>query len=93
MAGGEPPSESRNKNTQIAELIPPDVSGASFSCDLAAYGNQRKMPAVLLCPRGGNLHGPNEWVELSDILDLTCIYAAHASSWCRRVEELPNLII
>jgi len=61
----------------------PVVAGAPFSCDLAAYGDEGKMPCVLLGPRGGNLHAPGEWVELDDILTLTRVFSVLASSWCR----------
>jgi acetylornithine deacetylase len=57
------------------------VSGAPFSCDLAIYG-EAGMPAVLFGPRCDNLHGSDEWVEISDLLDLTGIYATLALAWC-----------
>lgn len=57
------------------------VSGAPFSCDLAIYG-EAGIPALLLGPRGDNLHAPDEWVETSDVLALTGIYATLAVIWC-----------
>jgi len=57
----------------------PKIAGATFSCDLAIYG-EAGMPAVLLGPRGGNLHAPDEWVQVDDILALTGIYAAVIAS-------------
>jgi len=59
----------------------PAVTGAPFSCDLAIYG-EAGMPSVLLGPRGGNLHAPDEWVEIEDILTLTGIYASLITTWC-----------
>jgi acetylornithine deacetylase len=53
----------------------PVVTGAPFSCDLALYGDEGKMPAVILGPRGDNLHAPDEWVLIEDILTLTGVFA------------------
>jgi acetylornithine deacetylase len=57
------------------------MGGAAFSCDLAIYGEAGGMPAVILGPRGDNLHAPDEWVSIDDILDLTGIFALLAASW------------
>jgi len=51
------------------------VSGAPFSCDLGVYGEIGRMPSVLFGPRGGNLHGVDEWVSIRDVLDLTATLA------------------
>jgi acetylornithine deacetylase len=59
----------------------PGIGGAAFSCDLGIYGEVGKMPAVLLGPRGDNLHAPDEWVEIEDIMTLTGIYATLAAGW------------
>jgi len=60
----------------------PTVGGAPFSCDLAIYGETGNMPCLLLGPRGGNLHAPDEWAEIGDILTLTGVLATLAWSWC-----------
>lgn len=60
----------------------PVISGAPFSCDLALYGETGGMPAVILGPRGDNLHAPDEWVLIEDVLTLTGIFALLACSWC-----------
>jgi len=60
----------------------PTVAGAPFSCDLALYGDVGQMPCVILGPRGDNLHGPDEWVEISDVLELVGVYATLALNWC-----------
>ena len=59
----------------------PSIGGASFSCDLAVYGEVGNMPCVLLGPRGDNLHAPDEWCEIEDLLSLTGIYASLAADW------------
>jgi len=62
--------------------ITPGIGGAPFSCDLAIYGDPGGMPAIILGPRGGNLHAPDEWVLVEDILTLTGIYAYFITKWC-----------
>jgi acetylornithine deacetylase len=62
----------------------PGIGGAAFSCDLGLYGEVGGMPAILLGPRGDNLHAPDEWVELEDLLTLTGIYATLAVGWSGR---------
>lgn len=60
----------------------PVTAGAPFSSDLAVYGEAGGMPAVILGPRGDNLHGPDEWVLAEDILELTGIFARLAVTLC-----------
>ena len=56
------------------------VGGAPFSCDMALYGEH--MPVVILGPRGGNLHAPDEWVLVEDLYTLTGVFAWLAVQWC-----------
>ena len=67
----------------------PSIGGAPFSCDLALYG-QAGMPAILLGPRGGNLHAPDEWVQIEDITMLTMVFMNLALSWCQRSLEIDS---
>jgi acetylornithine deacetylase len=60
----------------------PSVGGASFSCDLAIYGDVGRFPCVIIGPRGDNLHAPDEWVLVEDIYSLTGIFATIISQWC-----------
>ena len=60
----------------------PAVGGASFSCDLAIYGEVGGMPSVIIGPRGDKLHAPDEWVLIDDILDLAGAFALLVCSWC-----------
>jgi acetylornithine deacetylase len=57
------------------------VGGASFSCDLGVYGDPGGMPCLILGPRGDNLHAPDEWVLVEDVLSLAAIYAEMAVTW------------
>ncbi len=59
----------------------PKVTGAPFSCDMAVYGAIGNMPILILGPRGGNLHAPDEWVLAEDILSLTGIFMNLLSRW------------
>ena len=56
------------------------LSGAQFSCDLGLYGEVGQMPCALLGPHGGNLHAPDEWASIEDILTLTVTFAQLISS-------------
>lgn len=60
----------------------PIVGGAPFSCDLAIYGEAGGMPSIIIGPRGENLHAPDEWVLVEDILSLTGIFAFIVYLWC-----------
>lgn len=60
---------------------PPIVGGAAFSCDMAIYGEIGNMPTVILGPRGGNLHAPDEWVLIEDIISLVGIFINLATKW------------
>ena len=55
--------------------VEPEVIGANISCDMAVYGDQGKMPVIIIGPRGGNIHNPDEWVLLQDIYGLTGLFA------------------
>jgi len=48
---------------------------------MAIYGKVGGMPTIILGPRGGNLHAPDEWVEVEDILTLTGIFATLITNW------------
>ena len=61
----------------------PKVGGAAFSCDMALCGEAGSMPTVILGPRGDNLHAPDEWVVVEDILSLAGIFGLLAYHWCR----------
>ena len=56
--------------------------GAPFSCDLAAFQKYGSTPAVLFGPAGGNLHAPDEWVDIESIITATKVYAQMIINWC-----------
>jgi acetylornithine deacetylase len=60
-----------------------DIAGATFSCDMAIYGDVGRIPVILLGPRGDNLHGSDEWVLLEDIYNLIGIFILFIKDWCK----------
>jgi len=57
-------------------------TGAPFSCDLALYGDEGGMDSIILGPGGENLHAPDEYVVVEDVLGLTAILAVLITEWC-----------
>jgi acetylornithine deacetylase len=60
----------------------PEVRGAPFACDGYVFNLYSPTPCVILGPRGGNPHAPDEWVQIQDLVDLTKIFALTAVEWC-----------
>lgn len=58
------------------------VVGAPFSCDLSYFQKYGSTPAVLFGPTGGNLHAPNEWVDVDSVVTATKVYADMIMNWC-----------
>jgi acetylornithine deacetylase len=42
------------------------------------------IPATCYGPIGGNLHAPDEWVDLASVRDTTLVLALAAAEWCGR---------
>ncbi len=61
---------------------PARVRGANFACDAFMFNLHSPTPCVILGPRGGNAHAPDEWVLIDDLLRLTEIFALTAVEWC-----------
>jgi len=59
----------------------PSFEPAPFACDGFIFNLHSPTPAVVLGPRGANAHGPDEWVELEDLVALTKIYALTIAGW------------
>lgn len=60
----------------------PKVTAAPFPCDLFALEKYGKMPGVIFGPIGGNLHAPDEWVDIDSIMKLTKTLMNMIVSWC-----------
>ncbi len=59
----------------------PDFGPAPFACDGFVFNLLSPTPVVILGPRGGNAHAPDEWVDLDDLVALTKVYALTAADW------------
>ena len=58
------------------------VSGAPFPCDLFAFQKYGNTPGVIFGPVGGNLHGPDEWVEIDSLKKVTLSLMDFIRTWC-----------
>jgi acetylornithine deacetylase len=59
-----------------------EICGAPFACDVFVFNQYSPTPCVILGPRGGNAHAPDEWVLIEDLVALTKIFARTAVDWC-----------
>ena len=58
------------------------ICAAPFSCDLFAFKKYGNTDAVLFGPIGGNLHGPDEWVDIESLLTVTKVLVDTIVNWC-----------
>jgi len=58
------------------------VTAAPFPCDLFAFEKYGNMPGAIFGPIGGNLHAPDEWVDIESVLALTKTIMRMIVSWC-----------
>ena len=54
---------------------------APFACDGFIFNLHSPTPVVVLGPRGGNAHAPDEWVSVEDLVALTNTYALTIADW------------
>lgn len=64
----------------MGAALKPFVSTATT--DARFYNLYFGMPATCYGPLGGNLHAPDEWVDLTSLLDTTRVLALTALDWC-----------
>ena len=50
--------------------------------DARAFVVHSGVPATCYGPLGGNLHAPDEWVDLDSVRDTTLVLALTAAEWC-----------
>jgi acetylornithine deacetylase len=67
---------------ETLEDRPFHLRGAPFACDTYVFNLYSPTPALTLGPGGGGAHAPNEYVLISDLLDLARIYARFIVRWC-----------
>lgn len=60
--------------------LEPFVSTATT--DARFYNLYFGIPATCYGPIGGNLHAPDEWVDLASVLNTTRVLALTALDWC-----------
>ncbi|MGI6527649.1 MAG: M20/M25/M40 family metallo-hydrolase [Caldicoprobacterales bacterium] len=63
-------------------LPDPLVTAAPFPCDLFAFEKYGNVPAVIFGPSGGNLHAPDEWVDIESMKTLTKTLMLMIANWC-----------
>lgn len=72
------------KIAECAGKYIPDVqvSCAPFPCDLFAFKKYGNTPGVIFGPVGGNLHGPDEWVDIESLKKVTLTLTDFIRVWC-----------
>jgi acetylornithine deacetylase len=60
----------------------PPVEGIEGPCDLFIFQQEFGIPAVLWGPRGGNTHGPDEYVELDTVVAAAKALLVFVHRWC-----------
>jgi acetylornithine deacetylase len=58
------------------------IDAATFGNDFFAFSNYGNTPVVVFGPGGDNVHAPDEYVILQDLLDLSKIFAALIYDFC-----------
>jgi acetylornithine deacetylase len=81
MAAGHPVLEMLAANLSTVTGRAPNLAPAPFACDGFIFNLHSPTPIVILGPRGGNAHAPDEWVELADLTTLTKTYALTIADW------------
>ncbi|MCW1968410.1 MAG: ArgE/DapE family deacylase [Anaerolineae bacterium] len=65
----------------------PTIMGMTAGLD-TRFAQLYGVPAFAWGPKGANLHGANEYVELDSVIDTTRVLAAFLMQWCGKVAEL-----
>jgi acetylornithine deacetylase len=58
------------------------VTCAPFPCDLFAFQKYGDTPGVIFGPLGGNLHAPDEWVDIESMETTTKTLCDFLVKWC-----------
>ena len=74
------------KHANIFLDAPAVICGAPLSCDMFAYKKHGNMEAVIFGPVGGNLHAPDEWVDINSLLIVIKSLAITIVDWCQKTE-------
>jgi acetylornithine deacetylase len=60
----------------------PEFYTFTGTTDVRFFNLYHGIPATCYGPVGGNLHAPNEWVDLKSVKDVTKTLAVAAAEWC-----------
>lgn len=62
-----------------------ELEYAAITCttDIKYYNLYYDIPCTCYGPKGGNMHGANEWVDLNSVKEVTKAYAAFIIDWCK----------
>ena len=67
--------------TEVLGKEPP-IEGIEGPCDMYVFHQAFGTPAVLWGPRGANVHGADEYVEIDSLLQATQSLLTFVCSWC-----------
>jgi acetylornithine deacetylase len=70
--------------TTHRELLGDELEFLSFTAttDARLFNLYYGVPATCYGPLGGNLHAPDEWVDLESVRQVTKVLAVTAMDWC-----------
>jgi acetylornithine deacetylase len=77
-----PIMEEISRSCELATRKKADREGAPFACDAYLFDHYGNMPTVIYGPGGDNAHGPDEYVNIKDLISLCKIYAITILNWC-----------
>jgi acetylornithine deacetylase len=81
ISADQPAIRTLAANLELVTGQPASYRPAPFACDAFMFNLCSPTPCVLLGPRGGNAHAPDEWVEVEDLITLTKTFALTIVDW------------
>lgn len=79
--GSDAENTLRESHFAIADR-PLNAVPLTATTDARFFGLYQKTPTLVYGPRGENIHGFDEYVELDSLLEVTKVYANFVASWC-----------
>ena len=78
---------SRSSTCSAARIAPSTAAELEYlaftgTTDARAFVVHDETPATCYGPIGGNLHAPDEWVDLESVRATTLVLALAAAEWC-----------
>jgi acetylornithine deacetylase len=59
-----------------------EVTAAPFPCDAFVFEKFSGTPTVIFGPFGGNLHSPDEWIDIESLVLFTETMLDFIPKWC-----------